>query len=271
MGVVAIAMPLFIPIYRWEYAATAGRSVIWAPVCLFVCFVLGLPLWGKRIHQLQKLWPALGLHGGLRWGRDWLSAFGLGVAGVAVLFGLQVIVGWGTWTVAISPARLLWNLLEGLLVGLGVGVAEELIFRGWLLFELERDYSLSTSLWINAVIFAIAHFIRPIAAIIETWPQFFGLLLLGLTLAWARRIPVRPTRSGMPQTTLALAAGLHGGLVWANYQVDVGDLVIPTGRVPTWVTGIGGNPLAGLLGVLLLSVIAYLTYTASHPPLPKSK
>jgi hypothetical protein len=65
-------------------------------------------------------------------------------------------------------------------------------------------------------------------------------------------------------TTLGYAAGLHGGLVWAYYQVDVNNLVLATDAVPPWITGIGGNPLAGLLGLGLLGAIAYRTYVASH-------
>jgi hypothetical protein len=57
---------------------------------------------------------------------------------------------------------------------------------------------------------------------------------------------------------------LHGGLVFAYYQVDVNDLVVATAQVPEWVTGIGGNPLAGLLGLGFLSVIGGITYVASH-------
>jgi hypothetical protein len=162
------------------------------------------------------------------------------------------------------PSQVLPNLFEGFLVGLGVGLAEELLFRGWLLFELEQDYPAVGALWLNAVIFAIAHYLRPLEAILESWPQFLGLLLLGLTLVWARRIPLRqgPLNQG---TTLAFAAGLHGGLVWAYYQVDVNDLVVATGQVPDWITGIGGNPLAGILGLALLGGIAYGTYLLSHP------
>jgi len=44
----------------------------------------------------------------------------------------------------------------------------------------------------------------------------------------------------------------------------VNDLVLSTERVPEWMTGIGGNPLAGLLGVGFLMVISGITYAASH-------
>jgi hypothetical protein len=38
--------------------------------------------------------------------------------------------------------------------------------------------------------------------------------------------------------------------------VEVGRLVNYTNRVPAWITGIERNPLAGMLGLLLLSTLA---------------
>lgn len=264
IGSVLLSSPLTIPLYRFEYAATAGKSVIGTPALLFVIFVLLLPMWMRWVHQSSTPWPTLGMAGGKTWINGWLLGFLAGMLGVLTLYGLQTFLGWG---ILIPPEDrpLLRNLWEGLLVGFGVGLAEELLFRGWMLFELETDFRPRLALWLNAGIFAIAHFIRPLSAILETWPQFVGLLLLGMALVWARQIPLwSPNRSDRI-TTLGPAAGLHGGLVFAYYQFDVNDLVISSNAVPDWVTGIGGNPLAGLLGLILLGAIAYGTYTLSHP------
>lgn len=262
-GLLLVAIPLALPLYRFEYERTGGRSVVWTPVSLFLLFAVLLPVWGRRVHGLKHPWHRFGVVRRSPWWKHWLSAFIAGAGGVGLLYGLQIGLGWGRW---VPPAGEVWvtNAFIGLLIGAGVGIAEELMFRGWWLFELEQDYPPPVALWLNAVFFAIAHYLRPLSTLVDTWPQFFGLLLLGLTLVWARRIPVY---IGLPEgttTTLAFAAGLHGGLVWAYYQVDVGDLVLTTDQVPAWVTGIGGNPLAGGLGLLLLGSIACLTYVASH-------
>jgi membrane protease YdiL (CAAX protease family) len=197
------------------------------------------------------------------WWQSWAIAFALGIFGVSVLYGLQLILGWGSWN-SPSLTKALYFLLEGTLVGFGVGLAEELIFRAWLLFELETDYSPPVALGINALIFAIAHYFRPLSAIAETWPQAVGLFLLGMTLVWARRIPLRLPHHPLPITVLGFPAGLHGGLVWAYYQVDVNDLIVIDPHIPAWLTGIGGNPLAGVLGLALLSGITAIAYRASH-------
>jgi membrane protease YdiL (CAAX protease family) len=260
LGTIAIATPIALPIYRWEYAQTGGKSIIWAPVSLVIVFVALLGAWGRYGHQLSTPWQHLGFIGGDGlWGRNWLLAWGLGVAGVTTLYGLQWGLGWVRWS---GNALSLRAIAEGFAVALLVGLAEELVFRGWLLFELEQDYAPRVALGMNALLFAGSHYIRPLAVILETWPQFFGLLLLGLTLVWARRSPLRP---GIPRlTALALPAGLHSGLVWAYYQVDVRDLVISTQRVPEWLIGVGGNPLAGALGIGLMGVIALGFYRWSH-------
>jgi hypothetical protein len=74
-----------------------------------------------------------------------------------------------------------------------------------------------------------------------------------MILVWARRVALVPhPREG----SLGPAVGLHGGLVWMYYVLNVGQLIQPTGRVPAWVTGLDGNPLAGVLGITLLLGLA---------------
>ena len=131
---------------------------------------------------------------------------------------------------------------------MGVGLAEELVFRGWLLDELERDYSPKVSLCADAVIFAILHFIKPLSEMIRTLPQFPGLVLLGLTLVWGKR---------SHKNNLGISIGLHGGLVWGYYIINVGKLVQYSDRVSPWITGVDSNPIAGLMGLFLLSILGF--------------
>ncbi|NJN20902.1 MAG: CPBP family intramembrane metalloprotease [Leptolyngbya sp. RL_3_1] len=189
VGLIVLASPLSLPLYWWEYQQPEGHSVILAPVSLVGAFTVLLQIWTRYVHHLTQPWRILGFWGGLRWWRTWASGFAIGAAGVALLYGLQLAWRWADLTPNSLNGRI---ALEGLLIALLVGIAEELIFRGWLLFELDQDYSPTLALWINAGLFALAHYIRPLSAIIETWPQFLGLWLLGMTLVWARRTPVRP-------------------------------------------------------------------------------
>lgn len=219
-----------------------------ALILLYGLFVFLVRRWGRRVHRWPRPLRHLGLVGGWRQFLNRLLRAGLlGLGGVVLLFGLQLLLGWAVpqWPALGWP--LLRLLAEASLVGLAYGLLEELLFRGWLLAELEAGGSRRTALVANALIFALAHFIKPWAEILRTFPQFLGLLILGLALVWARRAaPV----------SLALPIGLHGGLVGGYYLFNVGDWVTHTGLAPDWVTGIDRNPLAGLLGVGLLSAIA---------------
>ena len=151
-------------------------------------------------------------------------------------------------------------------MAIAVAFAEEMLFRGWLLSELEEDYGSRTSMWMCAVFFAAMHFIKPWSEIVRTFPQFLGLVILGLALVWARRSPTgRPVASvthsaelsNRIRTRLGYPIGLHAGLIYGYYLINVGGLSEPTGKAPEWIMGIDENPLAGLLGLVLLSAIAY--------------
>ncbi len=238
----------------WLWGTTNNISAV-AMLLLYTEFVLLLQFWGRKVNQQPQPLKYYGLRGGI----DLIVGLGFGLLSLFALFGLESGLAWLVWQ---PPTIGLPNIiLEGLGVGLGVGLAEELLFRGWLLDELERDYQPAVSLWGCSVIFALLHFIKPLAVIRQSWPQFLGLVLLGLTLVWAKRLR---------QGRLGLAIGLHAGLVWGYYIVDVADLVSYSGQVPTWVTGVN-HPLAGVMGVLLLGCIAVgLRGLISLQPVPKA-
>ncbi|ASC69356.1 hypothetical protein XM38_002830 [Halomicronema hongdechloris C2206] len=252
-------LPLGLPLYGVEERWTAAGPL--ALGLLYIVFLGLLPGWGRRIHDLSQPYRTLGLHHPGKMVAGLGVGLALGYLSVGALLGLQIGLGWGTLQpLPLAMGHYVW---QGCLVGLGVGMAEELFFRGWLLFELEQDYSMAVALWGDAGLFAIAHYLRPLAAILDSLPQFVGLLLLGLTLVWARR-----TRLGHRSPSLALPIGLHGGLVGAYYVVDVTDMVRPAAHISPWLTGIGQNPLAGLLGLALLGSLAYGFYRGCHRRLP---
>jgi uncharacterized protein len=225
--------------------ADANTETIATMSLLFVGFLIGIRQWGRRVHQDPRIFRTYGLVWTRQNGRELLVGLGLGLSS---LFGLFLVQGWLNWVawqpISIGLGRV---ILEGLLAGLGTGFAEELVFRGWMLDELERDYAPKTALWVSSLLFAVLHFLKPLTEVIRTFPQFPGLLLLGLALVWAKR---------STQERLGLPIGLHAGLVWGYYIVQVGALATYTQTVPEWMTGIDQNPLAGLAGLVLLSGLA---------------
>ncbi len=212
---------------------------------LYVEFMLLLRVWGKKVHNQPQILRHYGLERTPQNAVDLLRGLAIGLINILILFGIEGVLGWVVWQ---KPSIFLLRvILEGLIVALAYGFAEELLFRGWLLDELQRDYTPGVVVWATAVIYAVAHFIKPLPDIIQTSPQFFGLLLLGLSLVWAKR-----WRRGR----LGLSMGLHGGLIGGYYIINIGQLTQYSGAVPDWVTGVNKNPLAGLMGLLLLSVLA---------------
>ncbi|MEM7064049.1 MAG: CPBP family intramembrane glutamic endopeptidase [Cyanobacteria bacterium P01_B01_bin.77] len=233
--------------------AQAQIAGILTLIALYIGFVCHAWFWGYGVHGWQRPFEIYGLIFCGRFIKDALVALLCGFGLVCVLFGLEIALGWASF----HPRALITIALEGLGVGLGIAIAEELLFRGWLLSELLTGVSRTQAILWSSCIFAVAHFIKPLPEVLATSPQFLGLLLLGLLLSISRYL----SRSRhLWFTSLGFPIGLHGGLVWGYYIVDVGDLVIPSGRVPEWVTGIHANPLSGALGVVILGFLTALFY-----------
>lgn len=219
-------------------------------IALYGCFIGNAWLWGRWGHGWQRPLVSYGLCFARRFWGDAITALFCGGGLVVALFGVQVLLGWAS----LHPRPLLGIALEGLAVGIGIGIAEELLFRGWLLTELRTSLSCRSAIFWSSFVFASAHFIKPLSEVLQTSPQFLGLFLLGIILASGRYV----SRLKRPFSSLGIPIGLHAGLVWGYYIVDVADLVVPSGRVPEWVTGIHGNPLSGALGVTILGCLAIL-------------
>lgn len=213
---------------------------------LFIIFLFWVNKWGKEVHNTSNIFKIYGFQFNSTIGIELLKGLGIGGALTFILFIIQVLLGWATFT---PNPHILRFILEGALTGIGVACAEELLFRGWLYDELARDYSSVKVLWINALAFASLHFIKPWGEIIRTFPQFPGLILLALALVLGKRLT---------QLRLGLSIGLHGGLVWAYYIINVGQLIKNNKIVFDWITGVDNNPLSGFLGLGFLTILVLI-------------
>ena len=244
LALLLVWLPLAVPIYFLN--SDPNSVTILTMGLLFILFLILLKIWAKFVYQQPSLLKLYGLEGTRRNRIDFLNGLSLGFCFCLSLFIWEWGLGWLKFqTPSVTLVRL---IAEGLLSGLGVALAEELLFRGWLLDELQRDYAPATVLWTNAIIFAILHFIKPLAEIIATFPQFPALILLGLTLVWAKR---------SRRNRLGICIGIHGGLVWSYYILNVGGIIKYSGQVSPLITGINGNPLAGVMGLLGLTGLAW--------------
>ena len=247
IGVLSILwLPIAIPIYLLLERDRNLASIL-NYVLLFIDLLFLWRFWGKVVYQEANIFNRYGLVKSKRNGRELFQGLAIGFWFCLSLFISEALLGW--INIIPPPPSLIKIVVEGLLSATGIALVEELLFRGWLLDELQRDYSQKISLWIGATVFALAHFIKPIEEIIRTAVTFPALILLGMILILARY------RHG---DRLGICIGIHAGLVWGYYIVNVGELISYTNKVPPWITGIDGNPLAGLMGLIFLTALLWL-------------
>ncbi|MAR07671.1 MAG: CPBP family intramembrane metalloprotease [Cyanobium sp. NAT70] len=221
----------------------------------FLLFVVVMPRWILVRWQVKHPWRALGLSGGGREGRTPFSiALVRGLAWALLL--LSLIVGpillgsWGYWLGDWSILR----SLNALLLALAVGLAEELIFRGWLWEELNRLLGTNAGILIQAAIFSLIHTRFNLGAG-PMLSLLCGLFLLGLILA---------VRRNLDRGSLWGCIGLHGGLVGGWFLLEKGLLQLSP-DVPAWIAGPGGlnpNPLGSGIAITALLVLLWIQRTA---------
>jgi uncharacterized protein len=230
----AIALPV-----GWLIKDPNRVSLITMPI-LYLIFLGMLYLWG-RFGYGENLLRRYGMRRSTAWIYEWLGGLGMGYGIVLLLFELQGAIGWVRWFNPVRPIPGL--LLEGLLVAVVVGLAEELLFRGWLLDELTRRYQPNVALAVTSVIYAVLHCLRLVPASV----QWVSLALLGWALGMAKRVT---------GDRLGMAAGLHTGLIWCYWVLKTGVLFEYTNKVPEAITGWERNPLAGPVGIVVMAIVA---------------
>lgn len=243
-----VAMPLAIVLqWRPPKPLSVGQKL---PLVLSLYALAPLVLWGFNIAE-GTTFAAYGF----AFNRSNLISLGLGlglgILGVGLLFGLE---RWAMWIeLKLSNRNQFFAaLLPTLAIGLAVSAIEELVFRGFLLNQLQHDYALWLAAAGSSLIFALLHLIWEGT---EIAPQLPGLWLMGIVLVIAR---------WADRGSLGLACGLHAGWIWGMASLDAGQLVQYTDRAPDWLTGFKQQPLAGGMGLLLLSITGGVLWAISR-------
>ena len=229
---------LLFPDWRPDQVDLAGAAMA------LLLLLLSLPWRLRRAWGCSTPWSRLGVRVGVAIG---ISTFLGGLAKAVLLLAWVVAVvllsGVADWNGQLG----LPQLLNALALLLGVGVAEELLFRGWLWGELEQLVGSRRATVLQATLFALIHPWYRWPAL-EAIGLLIGLVGLGLVLARQRRCD---------GGSLWGAVGLHGGLVAGWFALQSGLLQLaPT--APSWLIGPGGsgaNPIGGVLGWLGLGLL----------------
>ena len=214
----------------------------------FLMFIFLLPKWFQTRWNIKNTWTLLGINTidkNRKLILPFLKGFTISSFLVSLILITIIYTKWGYWIWEIYPDI----FLNGIILMLGVGIAEELIFRGWLLEELKNQFGLKNAIIAQASAFSIVHigFDLPFLQMISI---LTGLFLLGILLALIRL---------KDRSSLWGCIGLHGGLVGLWFLTNNGLLEISE-DAPTWLVGPGSlntNPLGGIFGISLMIVFCF--------------
>ena len=210
----------------------------------FVLFLIGLPLRLQLVWGSTDPWRHLGIK----------APFNKSIRALleGILEATLLLLGLSLVLLVLGQARVGDGITFGQAVNavalVGVGFAEELVFRGWLWGELQLRLNWIPAAVAQAVVFSVLH-----TRFDQGWAIPLGLLpgmfVLGLVLAGQR------SKDG---NLLAGAVGLHGGLVAGWFALQSGLLNLEP-SIPIWLMGPNYspldappnyNPVGGLLGWL---------------------
>ena len=256
---------LFIPLlYALGWLAAVPLTLLGLPtdqlsltgtVLSFVLFLLVLPRWAALRWSEPRPWEALGIRGAKPQEQPAPAAAllkGLLIAAglLMVITSVVLIDGSGNWRGEVDATQ----LTNAVLLCLGVGFAEELIFRSWLWTELQEMIGSRRAALAQASIFSLVH-TRFNLGLGAMGGLLIGLFLLGMVLARQRQ---------SDRGSLWGCIGLHGGLVAGWFLLQNGLLQLSP-NAPPWLVGPGGhspNPLGGLIGILSLLILLLIQRTA---------
>lgn len=221
---------VLVAIFLGFQALGAAPAVAALPALL--ALLVSLPLRVKNLWKEKQAWISLGVVAPSR--KDVFKALLRGfIKAVLLLLVLLIglfLAGQIKWQPQISAGL----LLNGLALGVGVGFAEELLFRGWLLGELEfrfasKAWGKSLALVLQALVFSLAHtrFNLPLASLCGL---LGGLTLLGLALGLQRRAD-----AGLIWGAVALHGGLVGGWFVLNQGLIGQQEGNPIGSWLAWI------------------------------------
>ena len=256
---------LFIPLlYALGWLAAVPLTLLGLPtdqlsltgtVLSFVLFLLVMPRWAALRWSEPRPWAALGIRGAKPQEQPAPAAAllkGLLIAAglLMVITSVVLIDGSGNWRGEVDATQ----LTNAVLLCLGVGFAEELIFRSWLWTELQEMIGSRRAAWAQAGIFSLVH-TRFNLGLGAMGGLLIGLFLLGMVLARQRQ---------SDRGSLWGCIGLHGGLVAGWFLLQNGLLQLSP-NAPPWLVGPGGHsptPLGGLIGILSLLILLLIQRTA---------
>ncbi len=216
-------------------------------IITFVLFLILLPSWGKIRWKTDHVWLSIGLNFKNKFTalKLFLSGFIFSVFLLIILFLCLLLCGGIDRTDYIKFNQ----LLNAILLIVGIVFAEEIIFRGWLMEEMVMLYGYRRGVIFQSIIFSLAHF-RSDIGLLALIPFLSGLFLFGIVLTLRRTID---------KGSLWGCIGLHGGFVSIWYLIDSG-MVSFSIDTPYFLLGPSKNmvnPIGSVNGIIILLITIF--------------
>ncbi len=195
----------------------------------------------------KKTVASLGLSFKKGWARNLLTGTLMAIFLVTVVFLVQLLGGWisvqNHFGLDVFNPLFLATFLMVLMGSLGAAVSEELVFRGYILQNLEEGWGILVAMITASLLFGFAHFFNPNFS----WLVGLNLALAGLFLAYGYFVT----------GSLWLPIGFHlswnffegyvFGLPVSGLSTNMVSLLVSKPQGPNWLTGGVFGPEGGLL------------------------
>ena len=216
-------------------------------IITFTLFLIILPGWSRIRWKTNNIWLSIGLdfRNKLRSFKIFFSGF---IFSFFLLFIFCLFIYLCGWIDSFNYIKF-GALLNAILLIISIVLAEEIIFRGWLMEEMVLLFGLKRGIIFQSAIFSLAHF-RSDIGLVALIPFLAGLFLFGLvlTLRWS-----------LDNGSLLGCIGLHGGLVSIWYLFDSGMIIFST-DTPYYLLGPSRNmvnPIGSVIGIIILLITIF--------------
>ncbi|KAJ8486079.1 hypothetical protein OPV22_018564 [Ensete ventricosum] len=245
-----VVVPLFPTLVQSWTTKTSNKFAEYACVLgLYASSMILVVLWGKRIRGYDNPLEQYGL--------DFTAARALGfmkglVGGMAIVMSIHSINGLLGYASLACPSfsplfqadpvlllksfvNMLLQGVRGIITAAGIALAEELLFRSWLLEEVAVDLGYYRAIVISGIAFSLIH---------GSLPSVPGFLLLSLALFGIKQ------RS---QDKIYVPIGIRSGIMFTNFTLQTGGLIRYKLGTPPWL--ISTHPLHPFDGVVGLGIL----------------
>lgn len=216
------------------------------PLVISLYLIAPFILWGITQFK-EESW----LNYGLQWNLNLFSSlffgFLIGIIGIIITFSLQILGQWIEWHPE-NLSKIKEFILPVFILGLSISLIEEIIFRGFLIYQFSQSFSLVYTAIFSSLIFALLHLIWDYKT---AFPQLPGLFLMGLVLVLARFVD---------NNIIGLAWGLHTGWIWILTCIDSAKIISYNPKISPYLIGFDHQPLAGLTGIFCLIMTGFFLY-----------